>query len=169
MAFKSDFVAKTKEGKRIAIEDEFIKKSGIPGDGEINIKVDWSTYGELARWMASYDEEEFNKMTKDTFNESHFKEWDDNLIRNAGIWLSTLYGTGEKFDAIDHDKKLPPDTPFIDIVTKGIKHYWDYKIRVISFYTGRQGLLSISVFDNDSGVHMFSFTSLELYLNFRAK
>lgn len=172
MEKKKEFAAKTIEGKTIAIEDEFIEQGKLPGDNKIRIKVDWSTYGDVAKWMVCYDKEDLDRITKENFEDFHHKiffEWEKNMIRNSGIWLSTLYGTHEKFDAIDHDKRLPPDTPFTEIVAKGIKEYWDKKVRVISFYTGRQGLLSITVFDAEKGCAMFSFTSLELFGNFRAR
>jgi len=171
MSKKIDFVAKTVEGKRIAIEDEFIKEAGISGDGEISIKVNWSTYGEVAKWMSCYTRKQFeSEITKENykeFNDKHFFRWEDNMVKNCGIWLGTLYGTKEKFDALDREKRLPSDTPFMDIVAKGITHKWDEEVRVISFYTGRQGPLMITVYDKKTGVCMFTFTSNGMFLNFK--
>ena len=167
-----NFIVKTLEGSTICIEDEFIKRTPIPGDGAIKIKVDWSTYGEVASWLAAYDKDDMGKITKDNFeefNDGQFFECEENMIRNGGLWLSTLYGTGEKFDALDHNRKLPPDTPFTKIVAKGCKAKWDEEVRVISIYTGRQGLLTITVFDKATGQCMFSWACLELFLNYRSK
>ena len=173
MSKKINYVAKTLEGKVISIEDEFIKNAYYPFDSALEIKAEWSTYGDVIKWMCAYRgrEEEIGTITKDnfmTYRKGCFFDWKNDYVKGGGEWLMTMGGTNEKFDPITHET-ISPETEFIDIIAKGCKHNWDKKVRVISFYTGMQGLITIYVFDEEKKELMFTLVCLELFNNYRAR
>ena len=162
-----DYVAQTVTGKTIAIRDEFIRGAYYVQDSAIEIKVDWATYGELGQWMVAY--RKGNTVSKEEFAKRSLMDWETSMIHGGGLWLYTLSGTNEKFDPINHDIRLPAATPYTDIIHKGILAKWDDEVRILSYYTGRQGIIVITVFDKAAGEAMMSFTCLELFGNYRAK
>lgn len=163
------------EGKIMQIQgDEFISKAPYKSDSFIEVKTDWTTLGDVAKWMAAYSEKDLEQITKEnlrTFNENHFSDWNSCLIPNGGLLLMHLCGTGERVNGKDPygNVRMPADYPYIEIIWDYIEDHWNDKVRVISMYTGRQGLLTITIFDSESGECLFSMSFLEMFGHFRSE
>lgn len=169
--------------KKTVIQDDFLKSvSEYEFDNRIEFEACDSTLGEVMRWMAAYDEEEFNdKITKDNYREYHS---DSNMDMSHRYEHAVINGSGELtyfgceagnnkckhgLDENDRTNHYPITTPFIDIVCDYADKHWDEPVRVFSYYSGGQGLLAITVFSKRLNCALFSFGSLEMFGNYRAR
>lgn len=149
-------------------------------DALIEVETCDSTLGDVARWMAAYCEEDIPNINKDnyrTYNKASdgtstaFNRWNNSVILAGGNLSYYVAGKGEEHRCKDAmGKEYPLDTPWIDMIADYIDENWDNKVHVVSFYTGCQGLLSITVFDVEKKCALFSLGSaLELFGHFRAR
>ena len=171
------------EIKTIYVEDEFLKNATeYNSDNRITIESCDDTLGNVMRWMAAYDEDEFNnKITKDNYRMYHSndgmnmsKRYEDAVINGGG--MLTYFGSHIikhyckiGYDADGNRKEYPIETPFIDIVCDYAENHWDDDVHVISYYSGAQGVLINTVFDKKNKNALFTFASLEHYGRYRAR
>lgn len=168
------------EIKTTYVEDEFLKTATpYNSDNRITIESCDDTLGNVMRWMAAYDEDEFNdKITKENYRSYHADDnmnlsirYEHSVINGSGIL--TYFGSNYKckcgYDADDNPKDYPVETPFIDIICDYAENHWDDEVHVISYYSGCQGLLANTVYDKKYNNALFSFASLEHYGRYRAR
>ena len=170
--------------KKTVIEDDFLKSvSEYEIDNRIEFEACDSTLGDVMRWMAAYDEEEFNdKINKENYREYHSDSgmdmqyrYEHAVINGSGdlTYFGCEAGSNIKckhgLDKNDKTMDYPLETPFIDIVCDYADNHWDEPVRVFSYYTGGQGLLAITVFSKRLKSALFSFGSLEMFGNYRAR
>ena len=170
--------------KKTVIEDGFLKSASLYDfDNRIEFEACDSTLGDVMRWMAAFDEDEFNnKITKENYREIHSDSNMDMSHRHehavingsgeltffgceAGSGIKCKHGRGKNDEMVDY----PVETPFIDIVCDYADSHWDEPVRVFSYYTGGQGLLAITVFSYRLNRALFSFASLEMFGEYRAR
>lgn len=160
------------------IEDKFLEEACIHAEvpyeqNYIEIETCDDTLGDVMRWMAAYDEEDFLSVNKDNYKTIHnnfFDHWDNNVIVGGGELCYYMMDKGD-IRALKSaiGRHYPLDTKWTKIISDYADENWDHKVHVISYYTGYQGLLTITVFDVDSNRPIFSMTSLEMFGYFRSK
>lgn len=171
------------EIKTTYVEDDFLKNATeYDVDNHIEIEMCDDTLGNVMRWMAAFDEDEFNnKITRENYRSYHAGEdmnlslrYEDSVINGSGDL--TYFGSrgGIKAckygrDRDGHIKEYPLETPFIDIICDYAENHWDDEVHIVSYYSGCQGLLAITVYDVKNKMALFSFGSLEMYGKYRAK
>lgn len=166
------------EIKTTYVEDEFLK-TATPhkGDDRITIETCDSTLGDVARWMSAWVEEDIPNINKDnyrTYNKTSestaFFRWEDNVIVAGGNLSYYVAGKGDTHRCKDAmGKEYPLDAKWTEMIADYVDDHWDDKVHVISYYTGCQGLLSITVFDVEKKCALFSIASLEHYGRYRAR
>lgn len=168
--------------KRTVIEDDFISKAD-KHDNQIIIEACDDTLGNVMRWMAAYDKDEYdNVVTKENYRSIHADHemnialrFADKVIICGGGMLSNCHAKTNSvivkvgYDANGNLIEYPVNTTFIDIVCEYANCHWDEKVRVVSYYSGCMGLLAITVFSEDSNSALFSFTAQELYGKYTAR
>lgn len=164
------------------VQDEFLQNATkYTSDNHIEIQACNDTLGNVMRWMAAFDEDEYeNKITKENYRSYHADEnmnlsirYEHSLISGSGIltYFGSYNGRLEckhGYNAQGKPVAYPISTPFIDIVCDYANNHWEDEVRVISYYSGCQGLLAITVFDKNTKQALFSFGSLEHYGEYRA-
>ena len=169
-----------KKLKRLEIEDDFLKStSNIEGFNCIFIERTYDTLGNVMRWMAAYDQKDFDNLNIDNYrtnhadreNDLHNRYPDGIIIPGSGDLCYYLSRHGKQVCKIGwHEKEYSLDTPFIDIIADYAESgNWDNEVYITSYYTGLAGLLVSTVFEVKAQRAIFSFTSLEMYGNWRAR
>lgn len=153
-------------------------------DALIEVETCDSTLGDVARWMAAYCEEDIPNINKDnyrTYNKTSddtstaFNRWNNSVIVAGGNLSYYVAGKGEEHrckhaTGYNWSKEYPVDTPWINMIADYIDENWDNEVHVVSYYSGHQGLLSITVYDVKGKCALFSLGSaLELFGHFRAR
>lgn len=168
------------EIKTTYVEDEFLKTATpYNSDNRITIESCDDTLGNVMRWMAAYDEDEFNnKITKENYRSYHA---DSDMNLSIRYEHSVINGSGDLtyfgpnfackcgYDADGNPKDYDVKTPFIDIVCDYAENHWNDEVHVISYYSGCQGVLINTVFDKNKKCALFTFASLEHYGRYRAR
>lgn len=158
--------------KNTIVKDDFLKNATeYDNDNHITIKSCDDTLGNVMRWMAAYDEDEFNnKITKDNYRMYHSEDemnmsirYEDDVV--CGSNTLTYFSVCSKRPKSGYDE----NTPFIDIICDYAENNWDDEVHIISYYSGCQGVLVNTVFDKKNKKPLFSFASLEHYGEYRAK
>ena len=171
------------EIKTTYVEDEFLKTTTpYDSDNHITIESCDDTLGNVMRWMAAYDEDEFNnKITKENYRSYHADadmnlsiRYEHSVINGSGdlTYFVSFKGKPKAKQGYTKDGSLidyPIETPFIDIVCDYAENHWDDEVHVISYYSGCQGVLINTVFDKNKKCALFSFASLEHYGRYRAR
>lgn len=161
--------------KTFEIEDEFLKaNTEYRSDACISIKRQFDTLGNVMCWMAAYDQDDFDKLTIKNYRHNHSESnmdlrnrYPDGTVITGGGSLC-FYGPRNEYKAGIDGKRYPLETPFIDIIADYAEKHWNNEVYIISYYSGLQGLLATTVFDKKDGA-LFSFTSLEMYGDWRAR
>ena len=166
--------------KRLEIEDDFLKScSDIEGFNCISIERTYDTLGNVMRQMAAYNKEDFDSLTIENYRMNHAdhkmnlrNRYPDGVVITAGGDL--CYYMSRKGKRVSksgwNNNEYSLDTPFIDIIADYAEaNNWDNEVYVISYYTGICGLLVSTVFEVKNKRPLFSFTSLEMYGNWRAR
>ena len=162
----------------INISDEFFQSTGYDSDCEITIKRKYDTLGNVMRWMAAYGPEDYDKLTKENYKSNHAEDnmdlvnrYPDGIVITAGGDLCYYTTSGGKRckSGFTGGKKYLPTTPFISIICDYAEQHWEDEVYVVSYYSGLQGLLAITVYDVENKNPLFSFTALEMYGDWRAR
>lgn len=154
-----------------------------PSDAIIEVETCDCTLGDVAKWMASWGEEDIPNITKENYRTYHkdndrvspFDRWNKEVIVDGGDLCYYVAGPNDTHRCKDAhgynwSKEYPIDTPWIDMIADYIDANWDNEVHVVSFYSGCQGLISITVYDVKGKCALFSLgSSNEMFGHFRAR
>lgn len=169
---------------RHSFKDQVIgNMTDYASDAFIDVETCDCTLGDVARWMAAWCEEDIPEITKENYRTYHkvndrlspFEKWNGEVITAGGNLCYYVVGPNDtrrckEATGYNWSKEYPFDTPWINIIADYIDENWDNDVHVVSYYSGHQGLLTITVYDVKGKCALFSLGSaLELFGHFRAR